>query len=236
MILNRIFDKLQLKIKDRESAACILGEILIGVIKKVDRNNTIIVGIPRGGLIIAEIISRKLSCSLAVVIVKRLRSPYNEELAIGAVSEDGTVYLDECIIQELKISQEYIENEISRQLKEINSLMLLYHQGSNTSFQRSVIDSKNKTVVIVDDGAATGSTIIAAARSIKKNMSPKRLIIALPISPKGTINKLKDEDIDQIEVFTSPQNRRFVSVENYYQKFDQITDSQIIDILERNLK
>ena len=65
-------------------------------------------------------------------------------------------------------------------------------------------------------------------------MNPKRLIIALPISPKGTINKLKNEDIDQIEAITSPQNRSFVSIEQYYQHFDQITDKQIIDIIQRN--
>ena len=65
-------------------------------------------------------------------------------------------------------------------------------------------------------------------------MNTKRLIIALPISPKGTINKLKNEDIDQIEAITSPQNRSFVSIEQYYQHFDQITDKQIIDIIQRN--
>ena len=94
---------------------------------------------------------------------------------------------------------------------------------------------KNKTIIVVDDGSATGSTLIAAVRNIRKNMMPKRLIIALPISPKGTLNKLKTEDIDHIEVITSPENRNFVSIEQYYRNFDQIRDRQVFDIMERKL-
>jgi putative phosphoribosyl transferase len=99
LIFDRIIGKFQLKIKDRESAGNILGETLKEIVKTEDRNNTLVLGIPRGGLIIAEIIARKLACGLDLVIVKRLRSPHNEELAIGAVTEDGTTYLNELIIE-----------------------------------------------------------------------------------------------------------------------------------------
>jgi predicted phosphoribosyltransferase len=234
LIFDRITGKFQLKIKDRESAGNILAETLREIIRKEDRNNTLVLGIPRGGLIIAEIIAGKLLCGFDLVIVKRLRSPHNEELAIGAVTEDGTAYLDELIIEELKISQDYIKNEISHQIEEVNRLIHFYGNRKKTRQEGKTIDFENKTIVIVDDGAATGSTVIAAIRSVRKNMNPKRLIIALPILPKGTINKLKNEDIDQIEVITSPQNRSFVSIEQYYQHFDQITDKQIIDIIQRN--
>jgi putative phosphoribosyl transferase len=107
----------------------------------------------------------------------------------------------------------------------------LYNNIINNSLETNDIDFKNKTIIVVHDGAATGSTIIAATWSVRKNMDPKRLIIAIPISPKGTINKLKNEDIDQIEVITSPQNRNFVSIEQYYQHYDQITDKQVTDII-----
>ena len=236
MIFDQIIGKFQLKIKDRESAGNILGETLKEKVKKEDRNNTLVLGIPRGGLIIAEIIARKLACGLDLVIVKRLRSPHNEELAIGAVTEDGTTYLNELIIEELRISQEYMEKEISHQLQEIKRLMQLLNHRNKTSNEKNVIDFKNKTIVIVDDGAATGSTIIAAVRSVRKNMNPKRLIIGIPISPKGTINKLKNENIDHIEVIASPQNRNFRSIEQYYQNFDQVIDKQVIDIIQRNLE
>jgi putative phosphoribosyl transferase len=234
LIFDRITRKFQLKIKDRQSAGNILGEALKQKVKKEDRKNTLVLGIPRGGLIIAEIVARKLACGLDLFIVKRLRSPHNEELAIGAVTEDGTTYLNELIIEELKISQEYIEKEISHQLQEIKRLMQLFNHRNKLANKRNIFDSKNKTIVIVDDGAATGSTIIAAVRSVRKNMNSKRLIIGLPILPKGTISRLNNENIDQIEVITSPQNRNFVSIEQYYQNFDQVTDKQVIEIIQRN--
>ena len=236
MIFDRITGRFQLKVKDRESAGNILGETLKGLVKKEDRNNTFVLGIPRGGLIIAEIIARKLACGFDLFIVKRLRSPYNEELAIGAVTEDGTTFLNELIIEELKISQEYIEEEISHQMQEIKRLTQLYNHRNKSYLERNVIDFKNKTIVIVDDGTATGSTIIAAIRSVRKNMNPKQLIISVPISPRGTIDRLNKEEIDHIEVITSPQNRHFVSIEQYYQNFDQITDKQVIDLIQRNLE
>jgi putative phosphoribosyl transferase len=236
LVFDRLFGRFQLKVKDRESAGNILGETLKEIVKKEDRNNTIVLGIPRGGIIIAEVIARKLACELDIFIVKRLRSPYNEELAIGAVTEDGTTFLNELIIEELKISQEFIEGEISHQLQEIKRLTQLYNHKNKSSLERNAIDFKNKTIVIVDDGAATGSTIIATIRSVRKNMNPKRLIIAVPVSPKATINRLNNEEIDQIEVITSPQNRNFVSIEQYYQNFDQVTDKQVIEIIQRNFK
>ena len=238
MIFDRITGKFQLKIKDRESAGNILGNALKGIVKKEDKNSTIVLGIPRGGLVIAEIIARKLKCDFDLLMVKRLRAPHNDELAIGAVSEDGTTYLNELIINKLEISQDYIENEKSYQLNEIKRLAKLFNHGNKTiskSVNDSIIDLKNKTIIVVDDGSATGSTLIAAVRNIRKNMMPKRLIIALPISPKGTINKLKNEEIDHIEVITNPQNQNFVSIEQYYRNFDQITDRQLLDIIDRKL-
>jgi putative phosphoribosyl transferase len=223
-----------LKIKDRESAGNILGETLKEIVKTQDRSNTLVLGIPRGGLVMAEIIARKMTCEFDLLLVKRLRSPHNEELAIGAVTEDGTTYLNELIIKEMEISQDYLEGEKSYQLSEIKRLTQLFILNKS-SHLKNVNDLKNKTIIVVDDGSATGSTLIAAVRSVRKNMMPKRLIIALTISPKGTINKLKTEDIDEIEVITSPQTRNFVSIEQYYRNFDQITDRQFFDIVERKL-
>ena len=240
MIFDRITGKFQLKIKDRESAGNILGNTLKGIVQKEDIDSTLVLGIPRGGLVIAEIIARKLKCEFDLLLVKRLRAPHNDELAIGAVTEDGTTYLNELIINKLEISQDYIENEKSYQLNEIKRLTKLFNHGNKKSILKnvndSVIDMKNKTIIVVDDGSATGSTLIAAVRNVRKNMMPKRLIIALPISPKGTINNLKNEDINHIEVITSPQNRNFISIEQYYRNFDQITDRQVFDIMERNLE
>jgi len=238
LIFDRITGKFQLKIKDRESAGNILGNALNGIVKKEDRNGILVLGIPRGGLVIAEIIARKLKCEFDLLMVKRLRAPHNEELAIGAVAEDGTTYFNELIINKLQISPDYMEKEKSYQLEEIKRMIKLFNIGNKSSLKNANDlrnDLKNKSIIVVDDGSATGSTLIAAVRYIRKNMMPKRLIIALPISPKGTINKLKSEDINHIEVITSPQNRNFVSIEQYYRNFDQIKDRQVFDIIDRKL-
>ena len=93
------------------------------------------------------------------------------------------------------------------------------------------ITPKDKTIVIVDDGAATGSTILATVRSLRKTYSPKRIIVAIAVSPKSTVNLLRREDIDHIEVITSPVDSNFRSIQQFYQNFDQFTDNQVLDII-----
>lgn len=236
MILNRISGKFQLKIKNRESAGNILAEMLKAEIKRGDRKDTIILGLPSGGLIIAEIIAAKLSCPLDLIISRRLRAPHNEELAIGSVTEDGTTYLNNMIINELKISREYVKNEISNQLLEIKRLIHEYFSDDKTFLDRKGTNYKNKTIIIVDDGAATGSTIISTVRSLRKIISHNRLVVAVPVSPKGTVNLLRKEDIDHVEVITSPKDSNFGSIEQYYQDFSQVTDKQVLDIIQRSIK
>lgn len=231
MILNKIFGKFQLKIKNRVSAGNILAETLKGVLKNDDKEDILVIGLPRGGFVIAAIIATKLSCSLDMMISKRLRAPHNEEVAIGAVAEDGTTYLNKSLIKELKISDEYINNEISFQLQEIMHLASMYYQGKKTLLGEKYITIRDKTIVLIDDGAASGSTIIATVRSLRKTHIPKRIIVAIPVSPRSTVDLLKNEDIDQVEVIISPVDTNFRSVEQFYQNFVQVSDHQILDII-----
>ena len=231
MILNKIFGKFQLKIKNRKSAGNILAETLKDVLKNDARQDIIVIGLPRGGFVMAEIIATKLSCSLYMMISKRLRAPYNEEVAIGAVAEDGTTYLYKSLIEELKISNEYINNEISYQLREIKRLANMYYQGKETFMGGKDITIKDKTIVIVDDGAATGSTIMATVRSLRKTHRPKRIIVAIAVSPKSTVDLLRSEGIDHVEVITSPVDTNFSSIQQFYQNFDQVSDNQVLDII-----
>jgi putative phosphoribosyl transferase len=233
MIFSGIIDRFQLKFEDREAAGNILAESLKSSIKKEERKNVLVLGIPRGGVIIGWTIANKLSCDFGIIVPRKLHAPHNEELAIGALMEDGTTYLNETIVKELEISPEYIKKEKLDQLEEIRRRIQLY---SAKTFNWNQNDLSGKTVILADDGAATGATIIVAVRYIKTNKNPRKLIIAIPISPKGTINTLKKEDIDQIEIITSPQNRNFVSIEQYYQHFDQITDRQVIEIIQRIIR
>jgi predicted phosphoribosyltransferase len=228
--------RFQLKIKNRESAGNILAQTLKAVIKKEDRKDTIILGLPRGGLLIAEIIALKLSCRLDLIISRRLRAPHNDEVAIGSVTEDGTTYMNELIVNELKISQDYIKNELSHQLAEIKRLNHEYIPEDKTFLDRIYTICESKTIVIVDDGAATGSTIISTVRSLRKNITHHRLIVAVPVLPKGTVDLLRNEDIDHLAVITSPENSNFGSIEQYYQNFDQVTDKQVLDIIQRSIR
>ena len=236
MIFAGFGRRFQLKIKNRESAGNILAQTLKGVIKKEDRKDTIILGLPRGGLLVAEIIALKLSCRLDLIISRRLRAPHNDEVAIGSVTEDSTTYINELIVNELKISQEYVKNEISHQLAEIKRLNHEFIPEDKTFLNRISTICENRTIVIVDDGAATGSTIVSTVRSLRKSTNHHRLIVAIPVSPKGTVDLLRNEDIDHLEVITSPQDSSFGSIEQYYQNFDQVTDKQVQDIIQRSIR
>jgi putative phosphoribosyl transferase len=231
LILNKIFGKFQLKIKNRESAGNILAETLKDVLKNDAGQDITVIGLPRGGFVIAEIIATKLSCGLDMMIAKRLRAPHNEELAIGAVAQDGTTYLNKSLIEELKIPDEYINNEISCQLQEVKRLSNMYYQGKNSFIDGEHITIKEKTIVIVDDGAATGSTIMATVRSLRKTYNPKRIIVAVAVSPKSTVDLLRNEGLGHVEVITSPVDTKFGSVEQFYQNFEQVSDTQVLDII-----
>jgi putative phosphoribosyl transferase len=235
MIFESISSKFQLKLKDRANAANILGHALKDVIKKEQerKDNTVVLGIPRGGVIVGDIIARKLSCEFDIIIPRKLRAPHSEELAIGAIMEDGTTYLNDMLVKELEISQEYIEKEKAYQIQEIKRRSSLYH---NSQDRYELRNNNKKYVILADDGAATGATVIAAARQIKKktNNNPEsRLIIALPVAPKQTKDLLRRE-ANHIEVITSPSTSNFKSVGQYYQSFEAVTDEQVIDVMGRN--
>lgn len=231
MILNKLFGKFQLKIKNRESAGNVLAASLKDHLKKDARSDIVIVGLPRGGFVVAEVIAKKLSCRLEMILVKRLRAPYNEEMAIGAVTEDSTTYLNKSLIEELKISDEYINNELSYQLGEIKRQAYMYYGGRAHYSDKKNIPAAGKTIVIVDDGAATGSTIMATIKSLRNKHGINRIIVAIPVSPRSTVDLLRSEGIEHVEVIISPTDNSFRSIEQFYQNFDQVSHGQILDII-----
>jgi putative phosphoribosyl transferase len=146
--------------------------------------------------------------------------------------EDGTSYLNDELVRELEISQEYIQKEKAKQIEEIKRRSSLYRDNTRR-MEHDYHHLKDKTVILADDGAATGATVIAAARWIKNNNPRSHLIIAIPVAPKETLNLLKRE-ADHVEVITSPSTFNFKSVAQYYQSFEAVTDEQIINIMKRN--
>jgi predicted phosphoribosyltransferase len=234
MILDKISSKFQFRLKDRATAGTILAAALMDNLKSTEeRQQSIVLGIPRGGVVIADIIARKLSANFDIIIPRKLLAPHNEELAIGAIMEDGTTYLNEVIVKELEIPKEYIEKEKLQQLEEIKHRTSLYCNNVSKGYYYQI---ENRTVILADDGAATGATIIAAARWIRATKNPARFIIAIPVAPNDTVNLLKREAIDHLEVITSPSNSNFKSVGQYYQSFESVTDDQVMEIMRnRNL-
>lgn len=239
MLLDKIGGKFQLRLKDRVNAGNILGEALKDRIRKDQerRKNTIVLGIPRGGVVVADIVAKKLSCKFDIVIPRKLGAPHNEEVAIGAVVEDGTTFLNEEIVNALAVSGEYIEQEKLRQIQEIKRRSLRY-RSSQIGYELS--DKKN--IILVDDGAATGATVIAAARWIRRtnrnnnnNALNKTLIVAVPVIPKDTLELIKKEgQVNHVETVTTPSNSNFKSVGQYYQSFDAVSDEQVIEIMKNH--
>lgn len=234
-MLDSLKNKFQLRFKNRIFAAKILAGALEDSLKKmkIDKKNDLllILGIPRGGVIVADEVATKLpyNCEFDIIIPRKLTAPHNQEIAVGAVMEDGTLFLNDELINELEIDKEYIEKEKARQLEEIKRRKSLYRDLEETG--KIGFKIHDKTVVLIDDGAATGATIIAVARWIRKQ-EPKKLVIAIPVTSKDTLEILKEE-CDVVVTGTTPSAATFKTVGQYYQEFEQVKDEQVIDICKR---
>ncbi len=210
----------------------------------VKRNNkdidVLVLGIPRGGVIVADVVAEKLDADyFDIVVPRKLRAPDNKENAIGAVAPDGyTMYLDEFMVSSIQAPAEYIEKEKAEQVKEIERRATLYKRPvpaarSNDSKQEDYPIRAGKTIVLlIDDGIATGATVIAAARWLRAKYRPAQLIIAAPVASKQAIELIKNENVaDIVETVTAPAN--FISVSQFYKDFDQATDDKVIEIVSK---
>ena len=189
-----------------------------------------LLGIPRGGVVVEDIVASKLpyNCEFDIVIPRKLTAPHNQEIAIGAImEEDETLYLNDDLIKDLEIESDYIEKEKIKQLEEIKRRKSLYHSNSKDK----LYDISGKNVILVDDGAATVATIIVAARWIRK-LHPKKLVIAIPVTSKDTFKALKKE-CDMVVTGTTPSSSTFKTVGQYYQEFKPLEDGQVLKYLTK---
>ena len=184
--------------------------------------NLIVLGIPRGGVVVAFEVARALEAPLDIYITRKIGGPHNPELAIGAVASDGTVFVEHDIAARMGASQEYIAAEIRAQQDEIQRRLDSYRRG------RPGPNLTDRTIVLVDDGVATGATVMVALRSLRRH-KPRKLILAVPVAPPDTIAKLRRE-ADQVICPMTP--RLFWAVSGFYQIFGQTQDDEVVRLLE----
>jgi len=205
--------------RDRHEAGQLLAKELVTL---RGREDVIVLGVPRGGVVVAYEVARALGAPLDVYITRKIGAPQNPELAIGAVASDGTLVLDHDLIERIGVSDRYVQEETARQRQEIKRRLAAY-RGS-----RPEADLHGKTVVLVDDGVATGATTLASLRAIKARQ-PAQLILAVPVGPEDTIQVLASE-ADQVVCLYTPD--LFWAVGAFYSAFDQTTDAEVIQLLQ----
>ena len=213
------------KFKDREHAADLLISKLKTELEEENPKEIAVFGVPRGGVILANTIYKNRCANyFDIVIPRKLGAPNNKELGIGAIMDKDTVYLNEYVVKALRVPPDYIESEKLSQVKEIGRRTLLYRP------KQEEYEVKDKIIILVDDGAATGSTLVVSARWIKKR-KPKKIIIAIPVAPNETVELLKNE-VDNVVTILIPPTSNFTSVAQFYDNFEEITDGKVVKIMK----
>ncbi|MEA3345380.1 MAG: phosphoribosyltransferase [Chloroflexota bacterium] len=208
-----------MRFQDRREAGRLLAERLEFL---EEREELLVLGIPRGGVVVADEVARALDAPLDVFIARKLRAPHNPELAVGAVASSGEVVLDERLIEDLGVPQSYLEAETERQRAEIQRRMKAYRGG------RPALDLKDKTIILTDDGVATGATMRAAIQALEAT-ELRELIVALPVGPPDIIQKLANM-VDRMVCLHTPS--LFWAVGAFYVDFRQTTDAEVIQLLQ----
>jgi predicted phosphoribosyltransferase len=199
--------------KDRLEA----GKLLAKKLKSYKKGPGVVLAVPRGGVPVAYEIAKELDLPLQLIFTKKIGHPENKEYAIGAASMN-----DHFIVPHIGVSDSYIKAELKRIRKNIKKMQNRLDTGKKE-------DLKNKTVILVDDGIATGHTLLATIKVLQK-ARPKEIVVAAPVSTKDAYNKLASE-ADKIIVILIP--KKFRGVGGYYYDFSQVTEEEVQFFLDR---
>lgn len=206
--------------RDRHDAGRMLASRIQHTLK--DQSNLLILGLPRGGVVVAYEVALAMNVPLDVFIVRKLGTPFQPELAMGAIAEGGMLLLNDAVINYLSISSEKIKESATSELTELQRREKLYRNGRPAS----VIAQKN--IIIVDDGLATGASMKVAVRALKRK-NPAKLIVAVPVGAPSTCIDMQDE-VDQVICLKMPDP--FGAVGSWYEDFEQTTDDEVTTLLQ----
>ena len=202
--------------KDRKDA----GRQLAAALQSLSLKDGLVIGLPRGGVVVAAEVARALNFPLDVIIPRKIGAPFNPELAIGALVGD-VVLLNDDLIQGFNIDPAYIREAIKREKKEAARRLNLYRHG------KPMAVFLDKVIIVVDDGIATGATMRASIQYLKQ-AGAKRLIVAVPVAPPETLQRLKNEGSEVIALYTPAS---FMAVGQFYIEFPQTEDAEVIQLL-----
>ncbi len=203
--------------KDRIDAGTQLAEKLL----EFKSQNGVVLAIPRGGLPLGAIVAKALNAPLDVVLTKKIGHPYNKEYAIGAVSLENIILSDA-----IGVTKGYIEEETARLRKKLKERHNQYYKNNEPQ------NIKDKTVIIVDDGIATGNTILVTIELVKMQ-NPNKIIVAIPVAPPLTVRKLEDfPEVDKVICLETPYD--FHAVGQFYEEFNQVSNQEAIQFLEES--
>lgn len=208
------------RFKDRKEAGALLAEALH---KYVDDHNTVVIGLPRGGVVVAYQIAKQLHLPLDVIVVRKIGAPMDPELAVGALTADGQLFLNHHIMMQLGLTKHDLNLIIEAKLQEAQQRATLLHAD------RPAIKLNGKTVIIVDDGIATGATVqvaIEAARS----QGAKHIILALPVAPSDFRSSIGSS----VDLYLVLQEESFFpGISYFYEQFGQVEDSEVVRLLHQ---
>ncbi len=183
--------------------------------------DVIVLGIPRGGVVVADEVARVLGAPLDVIVTRKIEAPGEPEYALGAVTQDGEVILDRQAAESLGASRRYLEDVVRRKRDEVDQRVKAFRGSA----QYPELDGR--TVIIVDDGIATGSSVEAAIMSVKRR-KPKAVVVAVPVAPGDVVESLRDEG-NTVVCLQTPGH--FLAIGEFYEDFSQVDDAEVRRIL-----
>ena len=204
--------------RDRAEA----GSLLAAQLFEYKNKQAVVLGIPRGGIVVAREVASFLNGEMDIILSHKLRTPGESELAMGSVSENGYLFLNQDVIRGIRITRAEIESEKAQQMAEIQRRVRLFRAV------HPKIPLNGRLVIIVDDGIATGATTYAAIQAVRAE-KPQKLILAVPVAAEETLYRLV-RDVDELICLESPSG--LMGVGQVYARFDAVTDAEVLEILK----